>query len=156
MVWTVSRQQQWATGDNVVEISEGGIDYANADMLVEHYPGEGKEYLDPREAVEAAVEIALNWQQDDPGDTILIGYGYTGGMSMPFEGEETTIETFAALREWAQELFDKAKKCDQCSEVLPDPPRWYIYELDESYCSEYCAERGWNEYEGEDHKDLER
>lgn len=49
MVWTVTRQRQWPDGNEVVEISLGGIDYCNPDALAAQYPGEFQQYADPVE-----------------------------------------------------------------------------------------------------------
>lgn len=97
MKWFVSRQCYWGVEEPyVVEIATGGLDYANPDMLVAKYKGEGEEYDDPEEAVEAALEIAQAWKEDQPQLNIQVAAGCTMGFTMPFEpsGEE-------ALREWA-------------------------------------------------------
>ena len=51
MPYTVTRQDQWM-GELMVEISEGGFDYTNPDMLSGRWEGEGETFIDPREAVE--------------------------------------------------------------------------------------------------------
>lgn len=138
MKFTVTRQVQFG-GNDCVEISRGGLDYANPDMLVPKYKGEGETYDNPVEAVEIAIEIAKKWQEECPDRCILIDHGATGGMTMPFDGCELAVETFEALRCWAKILFDKAPKCEQCGEVLPE--MFYTnYETGENYCSSYCAE----------------
>ena len=43
-MYTVTRQCQWPDGDNVVEVSVGGIDYCNPDALSPKYAGEFEEY----------------------------------------------------------------------------------------------------------------
>lgn len=144
MAWTVTRQLQWPEGDHVVEISYGGLEYINPDMLMEKYAGEGETYDDPRDAVEAAIEIAQEWQQDTPNKSILIGYGSTGGMTLPLEGEELSEDTFTELRRWAAEAYEKLSKCSQCGEILPAKNnRWKNWELlwGEEFCSEYCIEQ---------------
>jgi len=51
-MYTVTRQVRWM-GNIMVEISDGGFDYVNPDMLSEKYPGEGETFIDPRDAVNA-------------------------------------------------------------------------------------------------------
>lgn len=138
---TVTRQIQWPTGDSVVEISDGGIDYANPDALTARYKGEFNEFSDPREAVEAAIAIAEAWQNDSPDKVIMIGHGGTCGMTMPFEGMEICEETYAALREWAQEQYEELDKCQRCGDVL-GKERWTHPGLPEEdeFCSENCCE----------------
>ena len=98
-MYFVSRQCYWPDGRNVVEIAEGGLDYANPDMLVSKYPGEGEEYEDPREAVTAALEIAKLWRSDS-NEEIEVAYGNTLGFTMPFEGSEEKD-----LIEWAEKRY---------------------------------------------------
>lgn len=135
MKWFISRQCYWGVEKdeaNIVEIAQGGLDFANADMLVSKYAGEGEEYTDPREAVTAAIEIAKQWRQDAPDLTIGIGHGYTAGMTIPFEASDSD-----ELIKWANETWEKLPKCSRCGEVLPE--EYYILE-DEKLCSEYCHE----------------
>lgn len=134
--WFVSRQCYWGVEDpNVVEIAGGGLDYANADMLVTKYEGEGEEYTDPREAVEVALAIAETWRKDEPFMTIGVAHGHTGGFTMPFElSEEKELKT------WAEKIYAALPKCDHCGELLGDVT--YSDEFgDFQFCREYCAER---------------
>ena len=140
MKWYVSRQCYWGVEKdeaNMVEIAQGGLDYANPDMLVTKYSGEGEEYTDPREAVKAAIEIAKQWRKDAPELTIGIGHGCTGGMTMPFESDESED-----LIKWANETWEKLPKCDRCGEVLPEE-HFINYDTDEKFCREYCAEQSY-------------
>jgi hypothetical protein len=38
-MYTVTRQDQWPDGREVVEVSQGDINYANTDVLASRYPG---------------------------------------------------------------------------------------------------------------------
>jgi len=137
MKWFISRQCYWGVEEdeaNVVEIAQGGLDYANPDMLVSKYSGEGEEYTDPREAVQAAIEIAKQWRKNAPELTISIGHGYTGGMTMPFEADDSD-----ELIKWGNETWEKLPKCDRCGEVLPEEHFTNIETYDK-FCSETCAE----------------
>lgn len=139
--WFVSRQSYWGVepeDQNVVEIAAGGLDYANADMLSAKYPhlGEGEEYDDPRDALKAALEIRDAWRKDAPHLVINVAHGYTGGMTMPFEGTEDE----KALWEWANTAWEALPKCDQCGGVLPE--EYFMDEFRElKFCSERCAEK---------------
>ena len=134
-MWFVSRQCYWPDGNNVVEIAGGGLDYANPDMLVSKYAGEGKEYEDPREAVTAALEIAKQWKADSKDKEIEVVYGYTGGFTIPFEGSEEK-----ELKEWAEKAYQELPKCDQCGELIKGDGYVLFDDPDSKYCSEYCAE----------------
>lgn len=141
-MWSVSRQHQWSTGNYVVEISAGGIDYMNPDALCQKYPGELKEYHNPEDAVETAIKIAEAWQKDAPEQMILIDHGGTGGYTMPFDGMELNEDTYKILREWAAEQLEKLPKCDGCGELIEGPA--YIlndYGDEWKFCREYCAEK---------------
>ena len=133
MKWFVSRQHYY-DGRKVVEVAQGGTDYANPDMLVVRFKdhGEGKEYEDPRGAVAAAIAICRAWRSIMPG-RISVAHGHTGGYTMPFEDT-----TFSEARKWAREVYEKLPKCDQCGNLLP---KEHFIVDDDHFCSEYCAER---------------
>ena len=135
MKWFVSRQSYWGVEPEdqyLVEIAQGGCDYAIPDMLVEKYDGEGEEYTDPREAVKSAIEIAKQWSNDAPELTVNIGHGSTGGMTIPFEGDGPE-----ELIKWANKRWETLPKCDRCGDILPE--EHFILE-DEKFCREYCCE----------------
>ena len=141
--WFVSRQSYCGVEDpNVVEIAGGGLDYSNPDMLVEKYPGEGKEYTDPREAVKVALTIATAWKKDEPDITIGVAYGYTAGYTMPFmPGSEKE------LKDWAEETYTALPRCIQCEELMGEEE--YLDILDKpTLCSERCAEAYYADLEG--------
>lgn len=137
MSFFLSRQSYWPTGDYVVEIAGGGLDYANADMLVEVYPnlGEGQEYTDPREAVKAALSIRDAWALDT-ADPVRVECGYTGGWTVPFEEEPTDDE----LKEWAKKQLDALEKCGECGEILGDEKFFHALDPEARFCSMNCAD----------------
>jgi len=137
--WFVSRQHYWHSGDLVVEIAGGGLDYANADMLCDKYPklGEGQEYDDPREAVRAAIAIRDAWNKDE-SETARVEAGFTGGWSMPFEEEPTDEDLIA----WAQKEWESIPKCPGCGEPMYSDERYGHQFTDEyEFCSQSCAEK---------------
>lgn len=134
MTYTVTRQRQWPEGIPVVEVSAGGIDYANPDALVAKYPGEFETYDDPVEAVEVAIKICRAWRKDGTSRA-RVGIGATGGMTMPFEAI-----SFKVAREWAKKKLEEMPKCDRCGNVLPKHYYRRLDDDDRRFCSEYCAE----------------
>ncbi|HSW45462.1 MAG TPA: hypothetical protein VLM89_07820 [Phycisphaerae bacterium] len=148
-MYVVTRQQQWATGDSVVEISVGGLDYTNPDALCGKYPGEFREFVSPVEAVEAAIGIARAWRKDAPALDIQIAAGCTMGMTMPFAGEPLTDETFDGLRQWARKIEDSLPHCDECGEPIRTQEHWTLSDYsDLEFCREYCADQySWRERE---------
>ncbi len=130
----VSRQHYYYGGNKVVEVELNGLDYAGPDMLVNgEYPGECKEYDDPREAINVAIAIRDAWRKDMPGETIDIALGSTQGMGMEIEATEKTDEE---LREWAQKRWDALPKCDRCGELIVE--KWGV--VDEPDCGDFCSE----------------
>lgn len=137
MRYYVSRQNYYYSRQLIVEVAAGGRDYSGPDMLCEKYQnlGEGREYDDPREAVEAAIAIAHAWRKDKPGRRVSVAYG--SSMSMGIEFEPSTVEM---ARKWAKETYEKLPKCDQCGALLPK--EYYTDEFGElKFCREYCAEK---------------
>jgi hypothetical protein len=141
--WFVSRQDYWGEENPLaVEIAAGGVEYANADMLVDAYAalGEGREYDDPREAAAAAIAVAEAWRRDTgrSAEEITVRVGYTGGMTMPFEEG-----TDADAREWAERTYAELPKCPHCGELMGNE-RWvptdFPVDDDEACCSQFCCE----------------
>ena len=148
-MFTVTRQCQWPDGTNIVEVSEGGIDYCNPDALCAKYKGEFQEFADPREAVETAIEIVRAWRKDST-KRISIGVGSTAGMTMPF-----SPETFLGARAWAKEVWKRLPKCTGCNEPM-QKETWHANDWDGlEYCSEHCATRAM-EFEAEQEAELEQ
>jgi len=146
-MYFVSRQKYWGVEPDdchTVEIASGGRDYANPDMLVPKFVGEGIEYVNPLEAVEAALTIAEQWKQIVPaGTTINIAHGFTAGGTLPFEGDDILApDTADGLREWAKKAMEKLPKCTQCGEIL-GKEKYHITDDPDlgEFCSEYCAEK---------------
>jgi hypothetical protein len=134
----VSRQCYWPEGDLMVEIAVGGLDYANPDQMVDRFSslGEGCEFDDPREAVESAVDVLNAWRKLSPSEEINIGYGFTGGNTLPFE--PSTIEECQA---WAEERYEKLPKCDECGELIGKEE--FTTDFGGSFCREYCADKNY-------------
>lgn len=134
----VSRQRYWPDGDLLVELALGGLDYSNPGMMGAKYRnlGEGQEYTDPREAVEAGLAILKAWRLDAPEEDIQIGHGNTFGFTMPFSGESED-----KLKSWADKIYDSLPKCAQCSDLL-GKEKYGCHETGEyECCSERCAEK---------------
>lgn len=132
----VSRQAYYYSGESVVEIAIGGLDYSNADMLVAKYNGEGDEYENPLEAAQAAIEICKAWRNDGQKDAKVTVVN-TGGYSL--EGESMT---FKQVLDWGKAAYAKAEKCDHCGKLLPE--KYYLNNESDwtgfKFCREYCAE----------------
>lgn len=113
MKYYVSRQRYYYSNESLVEVAQGGVDYAGADMLVKKYEGEAQEYVNPIEAAEAAISIRQAWQKDYPNEAIGIAIGNGQGFGLEFE--PTSDEEVLAV---AKRLYDKMPKCDTCGELI--------------------------------------
>ena len=136
-MYTITRQHQSQDSTMIVEISEGSFDYVNPDMLSERYDHEGETFADPRDAVNAAIEIYNLWRADEPGTDIYIGYGNTLGYTLPFEAS-----TVKELKEWSNKEYESIDKCDWCGDILPNEREiWQLIDIDDMrFCSETCAD----------------
>ena len=154
-LFTVTRQLQWSTGNKVVEINQGDLDYANPDMLVIQFRklGEGETFEGMTPAVEAAIAICKEWRKTDK--KVMIDLGCTHGMTMPFEGQKLTKKVEKELLERAQEFDEKLEKCEQCGKVLGKVKYGNVEYGEYNCCSEYCAERYWAEQFAEDETEVE-
>lgn len=148
MKFFVSRQCEYPDGDNVVEIATGGLDYANPGMLGPRWAslGEGQEFTDPREAVEAAINVRDQWQKllQHNGELpdIDISFGSTGGFTLPLPRMSDD-----ELKEKADKLYEKLPKCDECGELLGKETYTHDYAMnDEKFCRTYCAEKNYNSH----------
>ena len=141
MTYFVSRQSYYYSGERVVEIAEGGLDSAGCDMYVSAYPGEGEEYHDPREAVEAAISIWKAWINDSNiplPSGVAMGFGCIADL-------EPTLDLIE-LREYAEAEYNELEKCAQCGDLVMD--KYIIYEFGDEFgefCSEQCADQAYNE-----------
>ena len=139
MTYTVTRQLQWA-GEAMVEISEGGFDYVNPDMLTQKYDQEGETFDNPNDAVDAAIEILKQWRRDLPGVHIGIGYGATLGFTMPFDQSDVT-----EIKDWAQKRYEALPKCDRCGDIITEEYKLVDDCFDQVFCSEQCTNRAFED-----------
>lgn len=135
----VSRQHD-CEGELFVELETGGLDYAGPDMLVDRYRhlGEGREYVDPRDAARAAVAIRAAWRVDEPGETIGLSIGSTGGGLVYHTPSDPTDDEVLA---WGEDRAGTMPKCPHCGEIA-DELDWRNGNSDwtgDKFCSEECA-----------------
>lgn len=142
--FTVTRQHRWHDGYKIVEVSQGGIDYANPDALVKKWQGEFQEFTGMTAAVEAAIGIAKAWQETTT-DQIFIGVGATHGMTMDFDALTLNDETFDLLLDKAEKFDENLPKCDHCGDILTGKTYGHEFTDDHPFCSEHCAEMSYDE-----------
>jgi len=147
MSFFVSRQCIWPEGILYVEISPHGIDHASADMLGVKFPGEGKEYVDPREAVRVAIEICNAWRKTTKTDGKRPSIALVVPMSMP------EPYTYKQIRKWADQAWERLVKCPRCGDVVPKT-KWRHNLCDEPFCSENCCNLDYEDQQKADGPDL--
>lgn len=138
-MYAVTRQRYWDVENDkayMVEIVDGGLDYANPDASVPKYSGEMKEYDDPRQAAEVAIQIAKDWQKDNPELKIHIAIGTTYGFTLPLNPQ--TIEE---VKQEAQKIYEELPKCEYCGEICENKDN-YVTDYGQFFtaCSDGCAD----------------
>ena len=140
-------QHYYYSGDYAVEITEGGLDYAGPDHLVEQYPelGEGEAFQNPQDAALAAFKILRAWRKDEPEKHVILTVrtqlaGYWGMEGEPWETGD--------VKRWAREAWEALPKCPRCGEPKPEEG-WgncfTVFDDEYPYCSEYCADEHYHE-----------
>ena len=137
--FTVTRQHRYHDGYKIVEVSQGGIDYANPDALVKKWQGEFEEFTGMTAAVEAAIGIAKAWQETTT-DQIFIGVGCTHGMTMEFDPLTLNDKTFDALIAKAEKFDENLPKCEHCGDILAGETYGHEFSDGHPFCSERCVE----------------
>ncbi len=129
MLYAVTRQCQWPDGDCFVQISRGGLNYIDPNVLSPRYAGEFETYHDPRKAAEAAIHICLAWRKDGQIDA-NIEFAFVYHLKAYCKPV-----TFQEVEEWAREEYKKLPKCEGCGELLPKN----YYALSNSHNTKFCA-----------------
>lgn len=141
----VSRQSYWhEDGAYAVEIARE-LDYSGPGALGAKYPGEGCEYLDPREAAQAAISVREAWLADlaakhDSRDGAMREVALTLAMNdLVYPVTDDGLEP-AELIEWADKRAESMAHCEHCG--LPCESDGYSdYGEPFSACDSDCAER---------------
>lgn len=141
MLYYVSRQRYFGVSEEdetIVEIVRGGANYANPGQLDSIWPslGEGKEFKDPREAVEAGIAICEAWKKFCPH--AQVAFGSTGGCTLPLEPQ-----SYDNLIKLAEEEYNKLPKCGECGDLIDKDLFSHDFCLDEKFCSSRCANKNY-------------
>ena len=142
--FTVTRQRRWEDGLNIVEISQGGLDYSNPDALGRKYPEDFSEHVGMLAAVETGIELAKKWQKDSK-EKIFIAIGNTGGNTAHFEELTLNKKNCLSLVRKARQFDETLPKCPVCSSI--GKLEWYWVENPGDHvCSERCVEKMVEDY----------
>lgn len=139
-------RQAYYYSECAVEIAPGEtIDVTGCDTLMERWPelGEGTKFINPRDAVKAAIKISRAWNKP-----IAINNWRGWG------GEGEVIESPFDLLLWVHQQEERMVRCDRCGNTVHEENAHYLSEFDSIFCSEYCAESAWDEdYDEEEVED---
>lgn len=135
MSFFLSRQRDAKDNCLYIEISVSGKKGAGVDVLTPRYPGELKNLVDPRDAINLAEKMAELWEKDyfdERKKLRIVG-------TSPIQTFDLDSKGITKAKLWADKTFAGMKKCGHCNKAMGnrDP-----YELDDlvnmMFCSELC------------------
>lgn len=134
----VSRQSNYYDGGAYsVEIADC-LDASSPGALVRDpdLPEEG-EFLDPRDAAQAAVDLRKAWSAKT-SEPIAITLAMPYLIQPTVEDDLTDEEVLA----WGQKAWDAAPKCEECGEITDEADEYEDeYGDKHTFCSDWCGER---------------
>jgi hypothetical protein len=133
----ISRQRDWTQNALYVEISVGKKN-AGKDILPVRYKeeGEGKNLVDPRDAVNIATKIYKRWNLDYSDELKRLRI---------IDGANRTVLEFSpkgisTAEHWAEKTFTTMEKCAQCSKPIGNRVPYQTDDIgNKNFCSEICC-----------------
>jgi hypothetical protein len=109
--------------------------------------GDGQEFVDPRDAADAALALRAQWAHDI-GKKVALSFG-----DADIGWSKSTRKDVLA---WAEKAFERADKCAECGKPL-GKERWRPTEWaeDDEFCSEYCADKAYSAFMREQESEFE-
>jgi hypothetical protein len=135
MGFFVSRQRCYDLQKQLaIEIADGSKS-AGKDILPFKFKGEGKNFLDPRDAVRNVLNIYKQWTGVGGTDEIVeLHINHENGGKFFFDKKGIDY-----LNKWAEKMFSTLDKCGSCSGLLGKKAGINIDGLSGKFCDEYCA-----------------
>lgn len=139
----VSRQSNYYDdGAYSVEVARR-LDCSGPGTLVARYAqlGEGDEYDNPHDAVEAAIAISRAWRGEIGRASVPFRCFTIAGNAFVYSTVKDAM-TIPELRAWARGEWDALKKCDRCGDPIMGET-WRLVEDPDigDFCSENCCDR---------------
>lgn len=135
MGYHLSRQRDFNDNCLYLEIASGGPKKAGPDVLTIRYPGEGKNLVDPRDAINNAAAIYKLWERDYGDETKRLR---VVGEAKPLV-YDCTPKGFAAAKLWADKAFANMAKCGSCSKAMGNKDPYEHEDLTNAvFCNEQC------------------
>ena len=91
-MWTVTRQENYISGDYSVEMSKGDFSGVNAGCLEFDYEGEGKTYSSAVKALEVAIAIRDAWSKEKTMREITIFLGMSDPDEKLYSLDDPSLE----------------------------------------------------------------
>jgi hypothetical protein len=137
MGYFLTRQRDFNDNCLYIEISSMGPKKAGVDILTTRYPGEGKNLVSPKDAVDVAERIYKQWEKEYWDEKKQLRILIDEKTTRIFEFDAKGI---AAAKTWADKTLATMTKCKHCSR--PIGKNKAIYEIDALpnavFCDEVC------------------
>ena len=141
MSFKLSRQRYASDNCLYIEIAIGSKN-TSKDILPVRYnkQGEGKNLVDPRDAVRLSKDILKRWNLDyqDENKKLAI-VGLTDKDGKPIRAVFDFEKDFSAVERWAETTFQSMSKCNSCQRPMSKAVPYEHSDLQgKSFCSEVC------------------
>jgi hypothetical protein len=145
MGYYLSRQRDFKDNCLYVEISCTGSKNAGVDVLTARFPMEGKNYVDPRDAVRLAEDMYRLWDRQYGDETKRLRIV---GIETPLYYDFTT-KGLDAAKTWADRIFANMTKCASCGKAMGNKEPYNHDDLaNVVFCTEYCIAKRYREVYG--------
>lgn len=150
MGYFISRQRDFKDNTLYIEIAVGKKN-AGIDVLTLRYPGEQKNLVDPRDAVNIAENIVKRWERDYGDEKKMLRIV---GMPQPLV-YDTSAKGIAAAKVWASKVFNSMTKCAACTKAMGNRDPYQHEDLvNLAFCTEYCCAKKYKDTYGIEPKKI--
>lgn len=150
----ISRQRDFKSNQLYVELAVGGPNKAGPDKLTVRYEalGEGKNLVDPRDAITVAERLYKQWELDyhDEKKKLRIVNLKDKTTNLPVWLEfEFNTKGLADARKWANNTYDSMQKCAHCNKAMGNKTPYQLDDLpNQVFDSEYCLSKKYRDIFG--------
>lgn len=142
----VSRQRVYPQKFLAIEITTNGKKAAGEDILPFNFDGEGKNLIDPRDAVRVAARIYKQWVANrHPDENIFLILKQDKPIILEF-----SAKSIKYAENWAEKMYNSLPKCGSCNRIVKIKKSCSMKVLDGYYCSEYCASNKYRQIYGKE------
>lgn len=137
MSFKLTRQRDAKDNRLFVEIACGGPKSSGPDVLTDRYVllGEGKNLINPKDAVNIAERVHKKWHMDYPDENKALRIV---GIENPLEFSFTK-QGIADAHKWADKVVSEMSKCGNCDRVMGSRAPFTVDDIaNRVFCSEVC------------------